>query len=52
MSEWAGWFELLIVLAFAVGYGAVELVCKRLDRQREREREAAAQQPDTGHESP
>ena len=43
MSEWAGWFELVIVLAFAIGYGVIELQCRRLDRQRERDRQATRQ---------
>jgi len=36
----AGWFELIVVLAFVCGYAVIEWQCRRLDRQREaRQRE-------------
>lgn len=35
-----GWFEFIVVLAFAIGYGVIEWQCRRLDRQREARRRA------------
>jgi hypothetical protein len=44
--EWIGLLELFIVLAFAAGWGVLELVGRRLDRHREAER--AAREADAG----
>jgi hypothetical protein len=42
MHSWLGLIELLVVLLFALGWGILELVGLRLDR----ERASAADQPD------
>lgn len=35
---WLGLIELFVVLLFVLGWGVLELVCKRMDRRREAER--------------
>ncbi|MFO1160358.1 MAG: hypothetical protein U1E60_16080 [Reyranellaceae bacterium] len=41
-SEWFGLFELFVVLAFALGWGVVELYTLRLDKRRAADAERAA----------
>jgi hypothetical protein len=36
-----GLIELFVVFGFAIGWGILELVCLRMDKKRERQREAA-----------
>jgi hypothetical protein len=33
---WLGLIELFVVLLFVLGWGVLELVCKRMDRRREK----------------
>ena len=35
---WLGLIELFVVLLFALGWGVLELVCRRMDRRREAQR--------------
>jgi len=46
MHSWLGLIELLVVLLFALGWGILELIGLRLDR----ERASAADQPDDHRE--
>lgn len=42
-GSWLGLIEMGVVFLFAIGWGVVELVCLRFDRQRrEREQQAAS----------
>jgi hypothetical protein len=34
--SWLGFIEMFVVLAFALGWGVLELVALRLDKQREK----------------
>jgi hypothetical protein len=34
MESWLGFIEFFVVILFALGWGVIELVCRRLDRKR------------------
>jgi hypothetical protein len=44
MDSYLGFIEFFVVLMFAAAWGVLELVCRRLDRQKEAER-AKQQKP-------
>jgi hypothetical protein len=45
-TPWLGLIELGVVLLFVLGWGILELVCRRLDRQRDAERGRLANDAD------
>ena len=46
MGSWVGLLELFVALGFALGFGILELVALRLDRQRKAREAEAAQSED------
>jgi hypothetical protein len=39
--SWLGFVEFFVVLLFALGWGVLELVCRRMDRRRKAARSTA-----------